>query len=399
VKGDRQMATFEQPKRKRESAWPPILSRRYPSGKTGYQIAVMIDGQRIRETFKTKSEAESRAGEIRAERRNMGKAASELSVVQRVEAAKAFEKLAEYPAASLTAAIDYYITRKLQFRESPTVADGVERLVLQMTGRRGRRTVDDLRCRWRKFAAQFGSRQFSEIEASEITRWLDKVATGSETRHNYRRKTVELFNLATAEKWCTDNPAKESRKDDRLPPEPGIFKVEEVARILEHAETFGLMPYVALGAFCGIRVSELTRLDWSNINHPERAVTIEARTTKTKTRRVVYLNDTAAAWLAPRIKKAGPVVDSVGLRERLLDLRKAAGLKRWPTNVLRHSFGSYALSAWQDVAKVSYQMGNSPSVCRRHYEQVVRQSDAVRFWALRPSADGAEKIVQLPVKH
>jgi hypothetical protein len=128
-------------------------------------------------------------------------------------------------------------------------------------------------------------------------------------------------------------------------------------------------------------------------------VTIEARTTKTKTRRVIYLNDTAAAWLAPCIKKAGPVVDSVGLRERLIDLRKAAALKRWPTNVLRHSFGSYALSAWQDVARVSYQMGNSPSVCRRHYEQVVRQSDAARFWALRPSTDGAEKIVLLTVNH
>ncbi len=42
-------------------------------------------------------------------------------------------------------------------------------------------------------------------------------------------------------------------------------------------------------------------------------------------------------------------------------------------------------------------MGNSPSVCRRHHEEVVRQSYAARFWALRPSADGVEKIVPLTV--
>ncbi len=60
------------------------------------------------------------------------------------------------------------------------------------------------------------------------------------------------------------------------------------------------------------------------------------------------------------------------------------GLKRWPINVMRHSFGSYALSEWQDVARVSYQMGNSPQICKRHYEQIVTKSAAVAFWALRP---------------
>jgi hypothetical protein len=70
-------------------------------------------------------------------------------------------------------------------------------------------------------------------------------------------------------------------------------------------------------------------------------------------------------------------------------------LKRWPTNAMRHSFGSYALAEWQDVAKVSYQMGNSPQVCRRHYEQVVKKSEAARFWKLRPAADAASKIVMM----
>ena len=115
----------------------------------------------------------------------------------------------------------------------------------------------------------------------------------------------------------------------------------------------------------------------------------------TKTRRVVSLNDTAAAWLQPYIKRSGPVVDPVGLRERLLDLRKAAGMKRWPVNVMRHSFGSYALAQWQDVARASYQMGNAPAVCRRHYEQVVKKSEAANFWALKPDADAPGKIVPM----
>ena len=206
---------------------------------------------------------------------------------------------------------------------------------------------------------------------------------------------MRLFNIATGKKWCVENPAAKSRKDDSLPPEPEVFTVAELTSVLTHADDYGLLPYIVLGTFCGIRVSELTRLNWSKINLVERTVTIEARTTKTKTRRVVTLNDTAVARLTPHVQKSGSVVQAVGLREQLHKLRTAAGLKHWPINVMRHSFGSYALSEWQDVARVSYQMGNSPQICKRHYEQIVTKSAAESFWALRPAADADDKIVPM----
>ena len=78
-----------------------------------------------------------------------------------------------------------------------------------------------------------------------------------------------------------------------------MFTVAELTSVLTHADDYGLLPYIVLGTFCGIRVSELTRLDWSKINLVERTVTIEARTTKTKTRRVVTLNDTARRMAHP----------------------------------------------------------------------------------------------------
>jgi integrase len=397
------MDTTEQPEKqsrtRRKSSWPKILSRRLPSGNWSYKIDVLVDGTRIYESFKTEGEAITRAWEMFQDRQATGKAGFALSMPQRVEAANCFKMLADYPGVKLPDAVAYYIARKLQFREAPTVAEGIEKIVAEITGRRSKRTVDNLRCRWRKFAEDFGARSFTEIEADEITAWLDRVAHHPETRHNYRRQIVALFKLATGKKWCQDNPAMDSRKDDRMPPEPQVFKVEELARLLTHADDHRLLPYIVLGTFCGIRVSELVRLDWSKVDYQERAVTIEAATTKTKTRRVVSLNDTAAAWLHPYIKRAGPVVETVALRERLLDLRKAVGMKRWHTNIMRHSFGSYALAQWQDVARVSYQMGNAPAVCRRHYEQVVKKSDASKFWSLLPAADVDEKVIAMKQAH
>lgn len=381
----------------RKPSWPKILSRPLPSGNTQWRIDVLVDGTRIYESFKSQADAITRAWELHNDRKNAGKAGFALPMPKRVEAADCYKLLAPYPDATLRQAVEYYVTRKAQFVAAPVVADGVEQIVSELTGKRGPRTVKNLREYWRKFAADFGKRGFTDVEADEVTTWLDRIASHPTTRHNYRRAVVRLFNIATGKKWCVENPAAESRKDDSLPPEPEVFTVHQLAALLAHADDFGLLPYLVLGTFCGIRVSELTRLDWSKVNLAERTVTVEARTTKTKTRRVVTLNDTAVAWLQPCIKRSGLVVDSVNLRERLLELRKAAGIKRWPTNAMRHSFGSYALSEWQDVARVSYQMGNSPQICKRHYEQIVTKSAAASFWALRPAADAAEKIVAMKV--
>jgi integrase len=215
-----------------------------------------------------------------------------------------------------------------------------------------------------------------------------------ETQHNYRRKVNELFRAAMRKKWCKETPVQDAAKPNRIAPTPEVFTVDELVRVLEHADEYGLMPYIVLGTFCGIRVSELEQLDWSKVSLTDRAVTIEATTAKTKTRRVITLNDTAVAWLTPHVKKSGPVVEVEGLRERLLQLREAAKLTKWPHNAMRHSFGSYAVRQWNDLPKVSYEMGNSVQVCRRHYEQVVTKSEAERFWSLRPSE--AKNIIPMP---
>ena len=62
---------------------------------------------------------------------------------------------------------------------------------------------------------------------------------------------------------------------------------------------------------------------------------------------------------------------------------------------MRHSFGTYALRAWQDAAKVAMQMGNSARVCETHYNKTGTKAAAAAFWALRPE-DADSKIVPMP---
>jgi integrase len=77
-------------------------------------------------------------------------------------------------------------------------------------------------------------------------------------------------------------------------------------------------------------------------------------------------------------------------------LAEAAGITDWPHNGLRHSFGSYHLSAHNDTVRTAFQMGHTnPRIVHDHYKALVTKADAERFWALRPAADAAGKIVPM----
>jgi len=57
-----------------------------PAGSAGFKSRVCWDGQRIRETYPTKTEAETRGAQIRVKIQNEGSAAFNLPLPLRVEA-------------------------------------------------------------------------------------------------------------------------------------------------------------------------------------------------------------------------------------------------------------------------------------------------------------------------
>ncbi len=77
--------------------------------------------------------------------------------------------------------------------------------------------------------------------------------------------------------------------------------------------------------------------------------------------------------------------------------RKDAGIIPWSHDAMRHSFATHHLAAFNDIGKLSLQMGNSPHVIHSAYKGLVSKADAERFWALRPATGAAEKIVPIVV--
>lgn len=378
--------------------WPPIHELTYSSGEHRWQVACQVKGKRIREAFKTKGEAETRAQEIRNQVENEGRQAFNLPTALRVEAQQAVEKLAPHNVA-ITEAVDFYVEHVLKYRTAPTVTEIVKRLVTEAEGNKRRdRTVKDLRMRLEMFGKTFGDRQLASITREELSGWLNDPSLSPRSRINYAVKASQLYNFAIRNQWAEYNIAASIPRPTAEDAEPEIFTAEQTARLLEHAAEYDLLPYVVIGLFAGLRSAELLRLDWSAVKLSERTIIIGANVAKKRSRRVVEINDTLAAWLPSCAKRKGMVVelpDQGTLYKRLAELATAAGLKKWMGNGLRHSCASYSLALTGDAVRVAYQLGNSADMIHRHYKALVTKADAERFWQLRPAGAEADKIVPM----
>ncbi len=388
----------------RKSSWPPIVALKYPTGKTAFQVACMIQGRRIREAYPTKGEAETRAAEIRTTIQNQGAAAFGISDRVRIQAAEGSEKLKPFNV-EITEAVDYYIEHVLAYRDKPTVNATIAEIVKvkEANGRRGD-TIENFRIRAERFAETFGERQLSTITPEEIQAWVvDRQAhrgreLGPVSRVNYLVAIGNVFAYGVKHSYCERNPVKLVDRPSRETGEVKFLTVEQVVALLLHAEKYDLVPYVALGVFAGLRPEkELRALDWSKISLSERTIRIDASLAKTRQGRAIDISDALAAYLTPCAKRRGPVVhiDDREFRNRWEACRKNAGIIPWPHDVMRHTYATYQLAAFNDIGKLSLQMGNSAQVIHSAYKGLVSKAEAERFFALRPAANATTNIVPM----
>ncbi|HUK83237.1 MAG TPA: tyrosine-type recombinase/integrase [Verrucomicrobiae bacterium] len=382
--------------------WPPIHKLTYTSGKVGWQVACMLNGRRIRETFPTKEEAETRAAEIRVKIENEGAAAFALPDHLRVEAGQAAEKLKPYDGETITKAVDFYLDHCLRFRNAPAVSQVVEGFIQERQKLNQRaRNLADVRQRLTKFSRTFGARKLAEITVEELAEWLRDPTWSARSQIHYRRRVSMLYDYAVKRRWCEVNTAMLVDPPETEDKDVECFSIQECAGILENAEAAGCLPYVVLSLFSGLRRAEIVRLHWQDVNLSARTITVGSAAAKKRSRRVVTINETAAVWLPLCAKARGPVItlSKQALDASLKELTKLAGLNKWKQNGLRHSFCSYHVAAYKDPVRTAYEAGNSAEIVNRHYRALVDEDAAKRFWGLRPVSDVAGNIVPLVVNN
>lgn len=175
----------------------------------------------------------------------------------------------------------------------------------------------------------------------------------------------------------------------------GVYTPEKLRSLLFQIEP-RLVPFVAIGAFAGLRTAEIVRLEWPEVRFGQNVIEIKASKSKTASRRLAPILPVLAEWLVPFRKESGRVL--VGVLDEFAiatQFKKAvdaivddAGtpLVKIVHNGLRHSFITYRMAILKSAAEVALEAGNSPRMIFEHYRELATEAEAKDWFAILPDS-------------
>ncbi len=389
--------------------------------------------KRVREKFSDLEKAKRRAGEVAIKLANGETEALKLKGHDRTDYVRSMQKLrqwkpdadlylsiSDYVAAmcrlpehtSLKEVLDFYVKRQPIGLPPKTVREVVDELV-ESKRKSGKSDiyVRELNRRLGKFAEAFVQVRLSTITGKQIEEHVRSSGGAGRTQNNVRQLLTTLFKFAIKRGYLPKD-HDEMAAVEKATVDDGdieVFTPDELRKLFVACVTpvqergkwrtrEDMIPYLAIGAFCGLRAAEIERLDWSEVHltGPERFIEVKAGKAKTASRRTVPISENCAAWLARFAQPSGPIVTLARTDKQLfLYLANKSGVP-WKHNGLRHSFISYRLALIKDVGQVSLEAGNSPQMVFKHYRQLVRESEANEWFAILPPKQGGADIIPMP---
>jgi integrase len=361
------------------------------------------NGKRSRKFFKTKAEAKTYADLKNNELLNHGIAHAEFDSRLRDMAQDCAAELREF-GATIADATKHYITHLKAVKRSCTVAALVDEVIAAKTKACGKKQrpasrdyIVDLNVRLGRFKKEFSERTVATITQLEIDDWLSNLTDkhgenlSPQSKGNYARALGVAFAYAVKRRYAPANPCKEIDKPTS-DAKPEVLTVEQMTALLASPSP-EILPCLAIGAFAGLRASEIERLDWRDIDFEENEIAVNDEG-KTGERHVDMLPN-LREWLLPLRRLSGKITPE-NFRKHFDEAREAAGVIPWPNNALRHSFGSYHLKHFHNDALTRLQMGHwrDSTVLFAHYRRAVTRRNAERYWNIRP----ARKANVVPMK-
>jgi integrase len=355
-----------------------------------------------RKFFKTRVEADAEVKRQKTLLERHSREAIGLSQREMSDFITARNKLAEY-GKTITDAVAVVVDHEERIRRCNVTIRQLTAELIQAKQRDGkaRRYLESLRGYLGRFCERFGDRLVASITPDELDAWLRDLPYSPKSRLNFRQHIGVLFSHAKKRRMINENPIEFTERPKLIDKAPEIFTPDELRALLETAQRTepSVLPMLVIGAFAGLRDSEIQQLDWSEVRLDRKLIEVKAAKAKSARRRFVAIQPNLAAWLHPYAGLTGAVVPGADGKRRdaargmLLRLRKTAGLTKWPKNGLRHSFCSYRLAATNNAALVASELGHSTSqLVYQHYRELVTPEQAERYWNIKPLAEAANVV-------
>lgn len=367
------------------------------SGTSGWVVEGLREhGKRKRKFFKTEAEAKTWLAQKNQELENLGTRVMSLTDESKLMAVQCIEKLKPL-GKSLIEATDFFLSYVAKTERSSTVKDALQKLIEnKKADGKSKRYLEDLQHRLDRFKDDFGERNLATLETDEMDDWLRDLGLSPVSRNNYRRVLNVFFNYTKDRNYSPTNPMAKTAKAKVVYERPGILTVKQITDLL-NASPLELIPVIAIGGFAGLRVEEISRLSWSEVNLARGLIEVTAPKSKTAKHRFVSISPNLAKWLTPCVKKIGNVRPT-GFRGKFKTALEAAKIKKWPKNALRHSYASYHLAHFQNANQLALEMGHTDSgMIFEHYRTLISPDEATVYWKIEPKIESIKPKNILPM--
>ena len=374
-------------------------------GRPCYQLAFYRAGLRERRTFSDKDAAKREAkvilGQLASTAVATDKAITVTDIESLVAARTALDGFAfplhlvvegftgavrllgapDYPFAALHRAVAFYVKHHPANRKRVPLMELFERY-LESRKRIGLSAghIASVGSAMRGMLKRFSPEECDLPSGQEITAWLDEKYQSSTTKNSNLKIFKALAAWAMREKLTAHETITSVEFWKEPASEVQIYSPEDLQLIVSKVPRSAI-PFVAIGAFAGLRAAEVMRLDWADINLERGFITVAASKAKTAARRLVPIQENLKAWLKPYAQPSGPVV--LLCEDRINQFLRAPGLPR-KRNALRHSYTSYRLAVINDTPKVALECGNSPTMIFKHYRELVEPEAAKAWFEIMP---------------
>lgn len=228
------------------------------------------------------------------------------------------------------------------------------------------------------------------ITPDVISRWLAALPFAERTRANYRdvvgffcRFCVRRGYLTKGTDWLDGVQKYRKRKIGAI----SIFEPTEMTKFLRHAERHAkdMVPFLAIGAFAGLRTSEIQRLNWRQVDLEDNYIEVLPidGTKSEERRRLVPIKPNLKAWLSRYRKDSGTVFPYENSAKQLEKLATGAACE-WKHNAMRHTCISCRVAECADVPRVADESGNSATVIRSNYLRRIKPTQAAEWFNILP---------------
>lgn len=256
--------------------------------------------------FRTKEDAQEFAEKKERELVNHGRKKAGVSNRQVEDALWAVAELEKH-GANIRDVVADYLARLDQVGRSVKMNTAFPSfLEVKEAAGRSPRYIADLRARCGRFLATHGEKCFAEVEVGDVESWLARLEVGAVTRNSFRRSLSVFFTWAVKRGYCLNNPVEHTEKAKEFSERVDIFTPGQL-RLIMKAAPAELRAFYAIGAFAGLRSSEIEQLQWEDLDLKKNRIDVAASKTKGAASRYVPIPEALADWLGPLRKPSGKV--------------------------------------------------------------------------------------------